>query len=100
MKNFKSRLLTVFIISLPVLLILYLFVFDYNSALVNIDQKKFETIVLNGDAKKIILVANKNVVEVSLTDEALRKKEYLDAFPHVKFINKNEPQFSLRIPSA
>ena len=72
MKNFKSRLLTVFIISLPVLLILYLFVFDYNSALVNIDQKKFETIVLNGDAKKIILVANKNVVEVSLTDEALR----------------------------
>ena len=100
MKNFKSRLLTVFIISLPVLLILYLFVFDYNSALVNIDQKKFENIVLNGDAKKIILVTNKNVVEVSLTDEALRKKEYLDAFPHVKFINKNEPQFSLRIPSA
>ena len=99
MKNFRGKLLTVLIILLPLLLV-YIFFFNYSGSLVSIDQKKFESLVLNGDAKKITLVTNQNIVEIALTDEALQKKEYLDELSHISFINKFEPQFSLKIPSA
>ena len=98
MKNLKSRLLTVLLILLPPI-IFYIFFFGYGSSLVNIDQKKFEHIILQGDAKKITLVTNQNTVEVSLTDEALHKEEYMKDFSH-SFINKFEPQYALKVPSA
>ena len=99
MKNFKNKLFTIFLILLP-LIIFFVFFWGYGSSLVNIDQKKFEHIVLQGDAKKITLITNQNVVEISLNDEALHKKEYLDDFSHINFINKFEPQYILKIPSA
>ncbi|MDR2402380.1 MAG: ATP-dependent zinc metalloprotease FtsH [Cytophagales bacterium] len=99
MKSFKNRILIVLLILFSPI-IFYVFFLRYGNSLVNIDQKKFEHIILQGDAKKITLVTNQNTVEVSLTDEAFRKEEYLKDFSHTNFINKSEPQYALKVPSA
>ncbi len=68
-----------------------------------IDQQKFESIVLQGDAKKITLVTNKNLVEVMLTDEALKNDAYMQDFLRHHFIVRMHgisPQYLLKVPSA
>lgn len=58
---------------LAVSLIVGLTYFNKNSSTVDITMKRFEKLMQDGDIKDITLVINKRIVEVTLTENALRK---------------------------
>ena len=75
------------IVSLVVLFISFFWLQEGNTAK-NINQNKFKSMYLNGDIKSMLIIKNQDIVEITLTDEAVESGRYSD-------INVDENVWSL-----
>ena len=66
----------VWIIAALVALIVGISYFTNNTETIKIDQGRFEQMVLDNDVKEIVLIKNKEKVEITLKDEALKNAKY------------------------
>ncbi|MDH3711335.1 MAG: ATP-dependent zinc metalloprotease FtsH [Cyclobacteriaceae bacterium] len=66
----------VWIIASLVALIVGISYFTNNTETISIDQARFEQIVMDNDVKEIVLIKNKEKVEITLKDEALENAKY------------------------
>ena len=66
----------VWIIASLVALIVGISYFTNNTETIKIDQGRFEQMVLDNDVKEIVLIKNKEKVEITLRDEALKNAKY------------------------
>jgi len=64
----------IWLVVVLILLIVGLTYFNKNSSTVDITMKRFEKLMQDGDIKDVTLVINKRIVEVTLTENALRKQ--------------------------
>lgn len=84
------------LISLLIVVVGAVIYFSRSNAAVETTRKKFETMLVEGDIREVFLV-NREIVEITLTPEALKKSNYntllveqrsplpIDAGPHFKF---------------
>jgi cell division protease FtsH len=87
------------IISL-VLLIFAITYLNKNSSAVEITQRRFEKMLQEGDVKDVVLVRNQNLVEITLTPEALEESEYRNQLEENNpFSINNGPHYKLKIPN-
>ena len=71
-----------------------------SSDLKEITQGQFEQMVKDGDVRKVALIKNKDIVEVTLTAEALQNAKYRrDVEEGVLGSNSNGPHYKLTITS-
>ncbi|MBC7923573.1 MAG: ATP-dependent metallopeptidase FtsH/Yme1/Tma family protein [Ferruginibacter sp.] len=66
----------VWVIASLLFLILGITVFNKSTSTVEIDRKRFETMLKNHDVRNIVIVSNQNLVEITLKDEALSNEKY------------------------
>ncbi len=91
----------IWIILSLVLLIFAITYLNKNSSAVEIGQRRFEQMLSEGDVKDVVLVRNQNLVEVTLTDEALRESEYRNELEEQNpFSGAGGPHYKLKIPNA
>ena len=72
----------------------------YNSSTsaIEIDSKRFERILRSNDLKEIVLVRNKNVVRLTLKDEALKNAKYrAELESNSRFSLSNGPHYYFKI---
>ena len=68
----------IWLVIVLILLIVGLTYFNKNSSTIDITMKRFEKLMQDGDIKEVTLVINKRIVEVTLTENALRKQRISD----------------------
>lgn len=91
----------IWIILSLVLLIFAITYLNKNSSAVEITQGRFEQMLSEGDVENVVLIRNQNLVEVTLTDEALRESEYRNELEEKNpFSNSGGPHYKLIIPNA
>lgn len=91
----------IWIILSLVLLIFAITYLNKNSSAIEIGQRRFEQMLSEGDVKDVVLVRNQNLVEVTLTDEALRESEYRNELEEQNpFSGAGGPHYKLKIPNA
>ncbi len=67
---------------------------------ITIAEHRLEKMMLAGDVKEVVLVVNKNLVEVSLTPEAMKKEPYLsESKQYSYFLATRTPIYVFRTPS-
>ncbi len=66
----------VWIIASLVALIVGISYFTNNTETIEISQDRFEEMVMSNDVKEVVLVTNKNFVEVTLKEDALKNSKY------------------------
>ena len=89
-----------FILALVVALGVFLYYSRVNNAVV-ISEKRFEQMMLNQDVRKVTLITNQLLVEVSIKLDAFKKEEYrkdLESHPYLSH-NPNNIVYLLRIPT-
>ena len=66
--------------------------FSKTNAAINITERRFEEMLLSNDVEKVILIKNKDIVEVTLKQDALQNSKYIELEenrltngPHYKF---------------
>ena len=66
--------------------------FSKTNAAITITERRFEEMLLSNDVEKVILIKNKDIVEVTLKQEALQNSKYIELKdnrssngPHYKF---------------
>ena len=84
------------IIGVATLLLGYAF-FSNNNAPIKITDRKFEQMVLANDVKRVVLVKNQDLVEVTLKKEALSNTKYKMELENQQFISENGPQYYFKI---
>ncbi|MFP4089623.1 MAG: ATP-dependent zinc metalloprotease FtsH [Cyclobacteriaceae bacterium] len=85
------------IISL-VLLIFAITYLNKNASAIEITQRRFEKMLQEGDVKDVVLVRNQNLVEITLTPEALKESEYRTQLEENNpFSINNGPHYKLKI---
>ena len=52
--------------------------FNKSTSAVKIDKKRFEQMYMDKDIKKVFVISNQNIVEVTLTEDALNNAKYRD----------------------
>lgn len=86
----------IWVILTLLVLIISVFYFNKNNAVIEISENRFEKMALSHDVAKIVVIRNQNFVEVTLKKEALQNAKYKaelesrssllsDAGPHYKF---------------
>ena len=91
----------IWIILSLVLLIFAITYLNKNSSAIEIGQRRFEQMLSEGDVQDVVLVRNQNLVEVTLTDEALRESEYRNELEEQNpFSGAGGPHYKLKIPNA
>ena len=66
-----------------------------------ISEHKFETMLLNDEVKKVVLLINKNLVEVTLKPAALAKESYQSELKKRRHsAAEHAPVYTFRIPSS
>jgi len=91
----------IWIILSLVLLIFAITYLNKSSSAIEIGQRRFEQMLSEGDVKDVVLVRNQNLVEVTLTDEALRESEYRNELEEQNpFSGAKGPHYKLKIPNA
>lgn len=91
----------IWIILSLVLLIFAITYLNKSSSAIEIGQRRFEQMLSEGDVKDAVLVRNQNLVEVTLTDEALRESEYRNELEEQNpFSGSQGPHYKLKIPNA
>jgi cell division protease FtsH len=82
----------IWIISALLVAIMGFTYFSKTNAAITITERRFEEMLLSNDVEKVILIKNKDVVEVTLKQEALQNSKYIElkdnSFsngPHYKF---------------
>ncbi len=67
---------------------------------ISISKHRFETMLLNGDVKEIVLLVNKNLVEVTLKPEVLEKEPYKSELSQLSPLPADrEPIYHFKVPS-
>lgn len=90
----------IWIILSLVLLIFAITYLNKNSSAIEITQRQFDKMLREGDVKDVVLVRNQNLVEVTLTDEALQDSEYKNEVEEQNpFSVSNGPHYKLKIPN-
>ncbi|WPP52551.1 ATP-dependent zinc metalloprotease FtsH [Catalinimonas niigatensis] len=90
----------IWIILSLVLLIFAITYLNKNSSAIEIGQRQFDKMLREGDVKDAVLVRNQNLVEVTLTDDALKEPEYQNEIEEQNpFSASNGPHYKLKIPN-
>jgi len=90
----------IWIILSLVLLIFAITYLNKNSSAIEIGQRRFEKMLQEGDIKDVVLVRNQNLVEVTLTSEAVTESEYRNELEEQNpFSVTNGPHYKLKIPN-
>jgi AFG3 family protein len=83
------------------LVILVLSVFFFNNNTTNdITFREFKDMYLNGDVKKVQIIENQNIVEVTLKDEAITNNKYPSVKVPDSFMFQSGPHAIVKIVSA
>ena len=91
--------LTIFLLLAVVLGIFY---FQRGSSAVVITEKQFESMMLDGAVKEIVLVSNQNYVEITLNQQALQETKYKSMVESENpfSLSQGGPHFRLKVPSV
>ena len=91
--------LTIFLLLAVVLGIFY---FQRGSSAVVITEKQFESMMLDGAVKEIVLVSNQNYVEITLNQQALQETKYKSMVESENpfSLSQSGPHFRLKVPSV
>lgn len=65
-----------------------------------ITPKRFEQMVLSNDVSKVVIIKNKDIVEVTLKQEALQNTKYKIELEENSFISKTGPHYFFKIIDA
>ena len=75
--------------------------FNRSNSTVEISVQKLERMVAEGEVKEVVLIKGQDLVEVTLTEEALNKPQYRSELEERNpFPVSNGPQYSVTIPSV
>ncbi|WP_258103884.1 ATP-dependent zinc metalloprotease FtsH [Marinoscillum sp. MHG1-6] len=85
-----------FIIIGVIALVLGYTFFSNNTAAIKITDKRFEQMVLADDVRRVVLVTNQDLVEVTLKKDALQNAKYHD-LQDQQFISENGPHYYFKI---
>ena len=68
---------------------------------ISISEHRFETMLLNGEVKEVVLIVNKNLVEVTLKPEVFAKEPYKSELEQRSYLAaEHEPVYTFRTPSS
>ena len=84
------------IIGVATVLLGYAF-FSNNNSPVKITDRRFEEMIMANDVKRVVLVKNQDLVEVTLKKEALQNTKYKMELENQQFISENGPQYFFKI---
>ena len=88
----------IWLVIVLILLIVGLTYFNKNSSTIDITMKRFEKLLQDGDVKEVTLVINKRIVEVTLTENALRKQRISEEINNRSpFSISQGPQYQITI---
>ena len=72
--------------------------FSRSNTAVTISDKRFEQMVLANDVKKVVLIKNQDLVEVTLRPEALQNSKYkIELESESPMLNSGEPHYKFKI---
>ncbi len=72
--------------------------FSRSNSTVTITEKRFEQMVLANDVKRVVLIKNQDLVEVTLKPEALQNTKYkIELEEQTPFSSNNGPQYKFQI---
>ncbi|MGY6559733.1 MAG: ATP-dependent zinc metalloprotease FtsH [Nitritalea sp.] len=75
--------------------------FNSSNRVVDITLRKFEDMYRAGDVSKVVVIYNQNVVEVTLSGEALEKNRYRDELERNSLVfNPAGPHYSFKVASV
>jgi cell division protease FtsH len=89
----------IWIILSLIILIFSIFYFNQNSGAVEITERKFEQIYRSGHVKKVLIIKNRDVVEVTLNEIGLESGEYRVP-ERPSFYFDQGPHFLIKVVSA
>jgi len=64
------------------------------------DESKLENMIKSGDIKKIALIQDQKIVEITLTEDALKNAKYSDLEDNALGTNKSGPHYKYKINSV
>src|SRR5687767_4791419 len=90
----------IWVILATIAVILGVMYINNSSDLKEITQREFDQMVKNGDVRKVTLIKNQEMIEITLKPEALQNAKYRqDISESVLNNNTSGPHYTLRIPS-
>ena len=94
--KFNNQLWLIFIISS----VLYLSYTLFSSNPIRIDYNRFEKMIKSHDISKIIVIKNKEIIEITLNEDALLNSTYKDELESSNLImNTDGPHYELEVSS-
>ena len=94
--KFNNQLWLIFIISS----VLYLSYTLFSSNPIRIDYNRFEKMIKSHDVSKIIVIKNKEIIEITLNEDALLNSTYKDELESSNLImNTDGPHYELEVSS-
>jgi len=95
----KPGLQSWMLLVLTIVIILITYLYGQNRAQV-ISEHRFEQMVLNGEVEKVVFIAKQNLIEVTLTPQALQKDLYQKEVSQKGFFSTTlGPQYAFNSPS-
>ncbi|WPP50873.1 LytR/AlgR family response regulator transcription factor [Catalinimonas niigatensis] len=83
---------------LPIIFVIGITLSGKSSSTIEINQSKLDKILEQGDANDLVVVRNKNLVEITLTQEAVNKSEYRNLTEELNaFSINNGPHYHVDI---
>src|SRR5688500_10342521 len=90
----------IWVILATIAVILGVMYINNSNDLKEVSQKEFEQMVRNGDVRKVALIKNQELVEITLTSDALQNAKYRqDISENMLGNNVSGPHYKLRITS-
>ena len=74
--------------------------FSKSSAAIKITDKRFEQMVLSNDVSRVVLIKNKDIVEITLKQEALQNTKYKIELENNSFVTNTGPHYFFKIIDA
>lgn len=71
------------------------------NTVISISERRFETMMLKGEIKEVVLIVNKDLVEITLKSEVLEQEPYKSELEkHNYLAAKHSPVYTFRTPSV
>jgi cell division protease FtsH len=71
------------------------------NTVISISERRFETMMLKGEIKEVVLIVNKDLVEITLKPEVLEQEPYKSELEkHNYLAAKHSPVYTFRTPSV
>lgn len=71
--------------------------FSKSSSAIEINKNRFREMVLSNDVKKVVLIKNKDLVEITLKEEALQNTKYKIELENTPFYSNTGPHYKMKI---